>query len=238
MPDVRRVIFKFKMAAKQASRGEKISVRVCRDITSLKLDFLCKASNTDERKTISSYFRDLSIHAERLDEKYDRSNFYSAAERFVNTRPMVAQLLKKIHSKILRRLRPNPNICNPWRGEITLDVPFEVWDVLLTGVICHNSFGHEVLPSSTGVAVTVNIFDIRKVRYVFDWQNIDGVVIQKEQLLKKTHTETVKEGEQQERTEVVVSAQSPLVFKWNRNLETLQVTFQYGHWNAYGIPQH
>lgn len=226
------------MAARKACREEKISIRVCRKISSVKLDMLGEASSTDERRTISSYFRDLSIHAERLDEMHDRSNHYSAAESFVNTRPMVARLLSKIHSKIMRRLRPTPNICNPWSGEFTLDVPFEVWNILLAGVICHNSFGHEVLPSPTGVVVTVKMFDIRKARYVFDWQNMDGVIVQKEQLLKRSHSEAVKEGEQQERTEVLVSVQTPLVFKWNRNSEVLQVTFQYGHWNAYGIPHH
>lgn len=149
---------------------------------------------------------------------------------------MIARLLNKIHSKIMRRLHPKPNICNPWHGELNHDVPMEVWDILLAGVICHNSFGHEILSAPSGILTHVKIFDIRKAIYIFDWQNIDAVIIPKKQLLKRNYFQNVREGQVQERTEVLVSVDSPLVFKWNRNSKVLQVTFQYGHCNEYGIP--
>ncbi len=230
-PDRRQLFAQSKMASK-------LSDHVCAKICNLKLDLLCNAKQSDEKTTISRYFRDLSVHAERLEALHDRSNLYSSAECFVNTRPMIARLLNKIHCKIMRRLHPKPNICNPWHGEFSHDVPMEVWNILLTGVICHNSFGHELLSSPSGILTNVKIFDIWKARYIFDWQNMDGVIIPNKQLLKKNYSQHVKEGEVQERTEVIVSVESPLVFKWNRNSEVLQVTFRYGHWDEYGIPIH
>ena len=103
------------------------------------------------------YFHDLSIHAERLEELHDRNNLHSSAKCFVNTRPMIARLLNKIHSTIMRRLHPKPNICNPWHGELNHDVPMEVWDILLAGVICHNSFRHEILLAPSGILTREDI---------------------------------------------------------------------------------
>ena len=60
--------------------ASKLSDHVCAKISRLKLDLLCNAKETDEKKTISMYFRDLSIHAERLEALHDRSNLYSSAE--------------------------------------------------------------------------------------------------------------------------------------------------------------
>ena len=165
------------------------------------------------------YFHDLSIHAERLEALHD---LY--AKCFVNTRPMIARLLNKIHSKIMRRLQQKPNICNPWHGEFNHNVSMEVWNILLAGVICHNSFGHEILSASSGIPTHVKIFDIRKAIYIFDWQNINGVIILKKQLLKRNYSQNVREGQVQERTEIIVSVDSLLVFKCNRNSEVLQVT--------------
>jgi len=174
----------FKMADTCDTMG-KLSIPSCREIDRLKLNFLCQTDNSDEMEKISGYFRELKLLAERLDDKYDPGNRFRAAESFVNTREMVARLLQKLHVKIVRRLHPTPNICNPWQCELSHDVPLEIWDVLLNKVIGHNSFGHEVQTSSTGVITTVNIFDIRKAKYVFNWQNTEDLVVSKELLLKR-----------------------------------------------------
>ena len=138
------------MAAKEARRGEKISVRVCNKMCSLKRDFYAKQTTSTIERPPAVIVRYINIHAEHLDVKYNGNNRYYAADCFVNSRPIFARLMSKFHSKILWRLRPNANISNPCCGEFTHDVPFEVWDVVFTGDIC--SFGHAVL-SSTEVVV-------------------------------------------------------------------------------------
>lgn len=82
-------------------------------------------------------------------------------------------------------MHPTPNICKPWHGEFSHDVTLEVWQILLKKVIYHNSFGHEVVLSPTGAFTTVNIFHIRKARYIFNWQNMEGIVVDRAWLLKK-----------------------------------------------------
>ena len=51
-------------------------------------------------------------------------------QQLVGTQRMVINALKKIHTKIVSRLRPTPNLTNPWNGEFSLDIPREVFDVL------------------------------------------------------------------------------------------------------------
>ena len=62
----------------------------------------------------------------------------------MNTRPMIGRLLKKIHKKIMTRLKETPIICTLMRGSFTTDVPLEVFNVLLKKVTIRNSFEHEV----------------------------------------------------------------------------------------------
>lgn len=37
---------------------------------------------------------------------------------------------------------------------------------------------------------------------------------------------------------VLFSEEQPLIFKYNINRELLTVSFHYGYWNSYGVPQH
>ena len=60
-------------------------------------------------------------------------------QQLVGTQRMVINALKKIHTKIVSRLRPTPNLTNPWNGEFSLDIPREVFDVLLKHIVQRNS---------------------------------------------------------------------------------------------------
>lgn len=222
---------KFKMADGCDGVG-KLSIPSCRELDRIKSNILCQTDNVAEMGIIPGYFRELRLLAEKQDEKYDPTNRFRAAEAFVNTRQMVARLLQKLHVKIVRRLHPTPNLCNPWQCKFSHDVPLEIWDAVLNKGIGHNSIGHEVKTSSTGV------FDIRKAKYVFNWQNTESPVVTKELLLKKQMIVGKETRDNVERAEVIVSRESPMVFKFNRNSEVLVVSFKYGHWNTFGIPVH
>ena len=37
---------------------------------------------------------------------------------------------------------------------------------------------------------------------------------------------------------VLFLEEQPLIFKYNINRELLTVSFHYGYWNSYGVPQH
>ena len=93
----------------------------------------------------------------------------------MNTRPMIGRLLKKIHKKIMTRLKETPSICTPMRGSFTTDVLLEVFDVLLKKVINRNSFEHEVKDTKCFTEVSVN--DLQKAVYILDRQNMDGQII-------------------------------------------------------------
>ena len=48
-------------------------------------------------------------------------------EQLLGTQTMVINVLKKIHKNIFSRLRPTPNLTNPWNGEFFLNIPQEVF---------------------------------------------------------------------------------------------------------------
>lgn len=66
---------------------------------------------------------------------------------------MVLNALKKIHTKIVSRLRPTTNLTNPWNGEFSLNIPREVFHVLLKHVVQRNSHGHQYKESTAVVNV-------------------------------------------------------------------------------------
>ena len=87
------------MAAKEARRGEKISVRVCNKMCSLKLDFYAKQTTPTIERPPAVIVRYINIHAEHLDVKYNGNNRYYAADCFVNSRPIFARLLWRIYPR-------------------------------------------------------------------------------------------------------------------------------------------
>jgi len=143
---------------------------------------------------------------------------------------MVTKLLKKIHQRIfLLRLKEAPSICHPWQGDFVLDVPEDVFEVLLNKVINRNSFGHT--EKETNAFIEVSVTDVRKIVYILDRQNMEGEVVAKSDI-------ACKKGDGKRVTKLVVSEAKPFLFKFHKSKETLKITFYYGHWNTPGLPQH
>ncbi|KAK3722849.1 hypothetical protein QZH41_007805 [Actinostola sp. cb2023] len=67
--------------------------------------------------------------------------------------------------------------------------------------------------------------------YVFNRMNDEEVKIEKNKLLKK-------EFDDNSIAEVLISKEQPMVMKYSKNNEMLAISFNYGYWNSFGIPQH
>ena len=90
-----------KMADINAFGGVRPSTTILPSLWRIRSDFLCRTDNISHLNTIGAYFRELCNHSELLDAKYHHENTaFRSMECFVNTRPMVAKLLFKIHKKI------------------------------------------------------------------------------------------------------------------------------------------
>ena len=97
---------------------------------------------------------------------------------------MVLRMLKKIHDKIIRRLRSKPSLATPWRGDFTMDVPLEVFEVTLCHMIQSNNFGHRF--EETQAYTKVSITDTRKAVFIFNKMNVDCVIVSRAKLLKRS----------------------------------------------------
>ena len=73
-----------------------------------------------------------------LEAKYT-SNVSRSKDREIQqllpSQGMVLRMLKTIHDKIIRRLRSKPSLAKPRRGDFTMDVPLEVFEVTLGHII-------------------------------------------------------------------------------------------------------
>lgn len=204
--------------------------------------YTSQTDNSTQLRQISSFYSQLEVAVDSLEAKYtsnvsrskDRGN--TATEQLLPSQGMVLRMLKKIHDKIIRRLRSKPSLATPRRGNFTMDVPLEVFEVTLRHIIQSNNFGRNFGHrfEETPAYIKVFITDTRKAVFIFNKMNVDCVIVSRAKLLKRS----LGISYELERCEVVISEEKPLVLKYHKNNEVLSVYFCYGYWKQYGIPQH
>ena len=191
--------------------------------------------NSSQLRQISSFYSQLEVAVDTLEAKYT-SNVSRSKDREIQqllpSQGMVLRMLKKINDNI-RRLRSKPSLGTPWRGDFTMDVPLEVFEVTLRHIIQSiNNFGHRF--EETPAYIKVSITDRRKAVFIFNKMNVDCVIVSHAKLLKRS----LGISDELERCEVVISEEKPLELKYHKNNEVLSVYFCHGYWDQYGIPQH
>lgn len=198
-------------------------------------EYLSQTDNPAHLSDISRFYSELEAAVATIEGKYitSRTRELREIQQLVQSQGMVLRTLKKIHDKITRRLRSTPNLAKPWRDNFTIDVPREVFNVILCHIIQNNNIGHEF--NETSVYIEITITELREAVLIFDFMNLDGVLISRDDLLKKRFGSS---RESLERCEVLVSQAKPLTLKYHKNTEVLSVHFDYGCWNQFGIAQH
>ena len=106
-------------------------------------DYLSQMENLTIMCSISKYFNEVEAAAGVLEEKYRDQSRNSEIQQLVGTKCMVINALKKIHAAITCRLRTTSSMATPWQGDFTLDLPQEVFRVIVNHIIQRNSYGHE-----------------------------------------------------------------------------------------------
>ena len=90
-------------------------------------DRLSQTDNPAIMSSISKFFNEVEAAVGLLEEKYRYQSRTREVQQLVGTQSMVINTLKKIHEKIVRRLRTTPSMATPWKGEFTLDLSREVF---------------------------------------------------------------------------------------------------------------
>ena len=144
--------------------------------------FLFKRSKNDE-KFVDDVFKEFSVLMETVLEKHDGLLAHVECHEIVDIWPMTRRCLQKLHESILRRLQSTPTSSSPYCCSFTREVPKEIFNLIWKRIISNNSFGHTV--NITPCRITVTITDKRKVTYLFNRMNQDGIITEKAKLLKK-----------------------------------------------------
>lgn len=195
-----------------------------------KTDCLSEISTGKGIKEVNDFFKELDGAVGLLEQKYSQRSRDSNIQRLLPSRGMVARALRKVHSKIIRRLSSRPKLANPWLGEFTVDMPMEVFECISKDILDRTNFGHEF--SETNTQMLYKIIDFRKAKYLFTRMDIDGAEVDRENILKKQLKRKM------ERCEVIILDEKPLELKFHKKNEVLTVKFHYGYWNMDGVPQH
>ena len=198
-------------------------------------NYFCQTKSGDEHKNISRFYCEAEAAIAVLEAKYLQPAVkLPGIQHLIASRSMVMNTLLKIHSKICRKLRSSANICSPWCGDFTMDIPREIFDIIYKHIVERNSYGHTY--KETRACVDISIHSVRKARFVFEYMNAEGVIVPKEEMFRKKIP--IREEGSLERSEVVISCDKLLNLKYYKNSEVLSVHFHYGYWNIFGVPQH
>ena len=187
---------------------------------------------TDGKKDNSfkeDVFKELDCLIESIFKKHDGSVRRSNCHPIVDIWPMTARIIFKLHASICGRLRATPVTASPYCCSFTREVLQEVFGIISTNIINHNSFGHT--SRSTPARVTISIHDKRKAIYLFNHMNDEGVKVEKDDLLKKVFAD-------ESCAKVLVSKEQPMILRYSKNSETLTISCHYGVWNSFQIAQH
>ena len=84
--------------------------------------YTSQTDNSTQLRQISSFYSQLEVAVDTLEAKHT-SNVSRSKDRemqqLLPSQGMVLRMLKKIHDKIIRRLRSKPSLATPWRGDFT-----------------------------------------------------------------------------------------------------------------------
>ena len=213
-----------------------LTIEINRFLTKNKLEYFAQTNSTATHRDVSEFYTEISKAVAILEEKYtsEPPAKRQCIQKFVGTRDMVVNTLRKIHLKICRRLRSSPSLATPWRADFTMDIPKEVFSVIFEEIIKHNGYGHESKETTSLIEVSVN--EKKKAIFIFNHINVKEDIIGKEELLQKKFK--CKGENALERCEIIVNKLTPLRFKYSKSTEVLSVHFSYGYWNKYGVQQH
>lgn len=151
-----------------------------------KTDCLSEILTGNGIKKVNDFFKELDDAVGVLEHKYSQCSRDSNIQRLLPFRRMVARALRKVHSKIIRRLSSRPKLANPWLGEFTVDMPMEVFECISKDILDWTNFGHEF--SETNTQMFYKIIDFRKAKRLFTRMDIDGAEVDQENILKKSHS--------------------------------------------------
>lgn len=174
-------------------------------------------------------FKELDSLIECVFKKHDGTFRRNYCHVIVDIWPMTERIIHKLHNGICKRLRVTPVTSSPYFCCFTREVSREVFHVISEQIINHNSFGHT--STTTAARVNICITDRRKAIYLFNHMNDEGVLVEKCKLMKK-------EFKDKSYAEVIISGEKPMALKFSKNREVLTISFHYGVWNSFGVPQH
>ena len=212
------------------------TLRLKPKINQVKSLYYSEATTTNERRKVDSLFQGLESCVGVLEDNFLDNDRFQGVQQLLPSRRMVINVLCKLHDRVNRRLRPTPRLADPWSEKISLDLPMELFAIIAKEIIEQNSHGH-TMSRETGTTVTYTFSTFGEAKFVFARMNLDGVITQPEHLLKK-QLSSQSDPENLERVEVIVNADSPMVWKYHKSKEILFIKFKYGYWNRYGISQH
>lgn len=185
-----------------------------------KHDYFAQTDRGETHRNISRFYNETEAAVAVLEGKYMQPAInLPGIQHLLTSRGMVVNALQKVHTKICRKLRSSPNLCSPWRGEFTMDIPRETFAIIAEHVIQRNSYGHTY--KETAACIDISVENMRKARFIFNYINAETYIIPKEDMLQKKLQ--ITSGGSQERSEVVINYNKPLQLKYYKNSEVLSV---------------
>ena len=94
-------------------------------------EYMSFTEDGTELRDISCFFAELEAAVGVIEKKYTTfSGRNRDLQKLIPIQGMVMRTLKKLHEKVMRRLRSKPTLATPWREEPTMAISQEVFDLI------------------------------------------------------------------------------------------------------------
>ena len=148
---------------------------------------------------------------------------YRHEHEITHVYPMLERIMIRAKKGINRRLTPRMSKIHPWMICFDVPMPQEVFELLNKGTINRTSYGVQV--SEKHDSVTITFTNMRRLCALFNkFEECDGF--------------TKELGAGKGVVKLIVDDRKNGIMTYKFKEETLQFSFHYGYWNAFGIAQH
>ena len=143
---------------------------------------------------------------------------------------MLSRVVVYWHKSVLRKMRHKTCFLRPWTAHFSWNLPLEVFECFK--VVALNAECGGLVKKNTRSVEEIHIKVMEKLKFLFV-----SLTNKYKSSLDGDHI-FCKIEQDGSYSRIIVNEDHPAQFKYSKNLEILRVSFRYGYFNRFGVPQH
>ena len=190
-------------------------------------NYINNAANRSQATEISNEILQLS---RAVVKKYTLESGRSFKYHLAQPSRMLSRVVVYWHKSVLRKMRRKTCSLRPWTVHFSWNLPLEVFECFK--VVALNAECGGLVKKNTRSVEEIHIKVMEKLKFLFV-----SLANKYKSSLDGDHI-FCKIEQDGSHSRIIVNEDHPAQFKYSKNLEILRVSFRYGYFNRFGVPQH